>query len=196
MIKKRVLRTILLWQLGWVERNVVLLGQSGGVCEKEYPFRWELWKELMCNLKNPGIVGTYLQWAIWATIISLYKLLNNELWNWKYFILWGYELKLKNCHNSISGFKREVGVNWFFMVHSLDDINTSQFNVEMLLHFSLEFHKSWLLNMFLLSIFVDWALPSLSVIVVSCAYDHPLCVVRIIIKKKADKKKKKINTKG
>jgi hypothetical protein len=82
------------------------------------------------------------------------------------------------------------------MVHSLDDINTSQFNVEMLLHFSLEFHKSWLLNMFLLSIFVDWALPSLSVIVVSCAYDHPLCVVRIIIKKKADKKKKKINTKG
>jgi hypothetical protein len=43
---------------------------------------------------------------------------------------------------------------------------------------------------------VDWALPSLLVIVVSCAYDHPLCVVRIIIKKKVDKKKKKrINTK-
>jgi hypothetical protein len=40
--KKRVLRMILLWQLGWVEINVVLLGQSGDVCEKEYLFRWEL----------------------------------------------------------------------------------------------------------------------------------------------------------
>ncbi len=67
------------------------------------------------------------------------------------------------------------------MVHSLDDINTFQFNVEMLLHFSLEFQRSWFLNVFFLSIFVDWALPSLLVIVVSCAYDHPLFVVRIII---------------
>ncbi len=78
---------ILLWQLGWVEINVVLLGQSGDVCEKEYLFRWELWKELICNLKNLGIVGTYLQWAIWVAIISLYKLSKSEMWNWEDFML-------------------------------------------------------------------------------------------------------------
>jgi hypothetical protein len=40
------------------------------------------------------------------------------------------------------------------MVQSLNDINIL-FNVEMLLHFSLEFHRSWLLNVFLLLVFVD-----------------------------------------
>jgi hypothetical protein len=61
----------------------------------EYPFMWELWRELMCNLKDCGIVETYLQWAIWVAIISMYKLLKCELWNWKEFILWGYELRLR-----------------------------------------------------------------------------------------------------
>jgi hypothetical protein len=32
------------------------------VWEKEYQLGWELWRKLMCNLKNLGIVGTYIGW--------------------------------------------------------------------------------------------------------------------------------------
>jgi hypothetical protein len=47
------------------------------------------------------------------------------------------------------------------MVHSLNVIDTTQFNVKLLLHFSLEFPKSWFLNMFFTIVVVDLALSSL-----------------------------------
>lgn len=104
----------------WKETCCIIGTKCWGACEKEYPFMWELWREIFCDLNLPRLLGhTCKGWL--GLLLSLCKTSWDLVGEWKGFMFQGYELKVIKCHNPTSELKKKklewveekaIGVSW------------------------------------------------------------------------------------